>query len=175
MKKTINSSITLLFILLVISCGPSIEEKRQEITNLETEMKSKEMAFADTVLTTKAVSSYLDFVTMHPSDSLSPVYLFKAGNISAQKGDVRKATEIFEKLVSEYPEHKDAPMALFLQGFIHETMSSDFKAAKVSYERFLKMFPKHERASDVRFSLDNLGKSPEELLNQMNIQDSLSS
>ena len=40
---------------------------------------------------------------------------------------------------------------------------NDEKSAKVEYQQFLKKFPNHELAPSVKFEIDYLGKSIEEI------------
>jgi isocitrate lyase len=66
---------------------------------------------------------------------------------------------------------------LFLQGFISENGLKDTAAARKFYENFLKQYPNHKLASDVKISLNNMGKTPDELIREFekkNSADSLS-
>ena len=70
----------------------------------------------------------------------------------------------YRRLYDQYPGYSKAPVALFLQGFIHENQLGQLDSASYYYTTFLERFPDHPIASDVRLSLENLGKSPEELI-----------
>lgn len=127
----------------------------------------------DSVNGSLAVGKYLDFVNEHPKDTMSPIYLFKGAQISAQTGNMHVSIKMLDRLYTEYPDHADAPQSLFLKGFLAETQMADFKTAEKCYSEFLKRYPKHPLASDVAFSLKNLGKSPEQLLKELSDADSL--
>ena len=57
-----------------------------------------------------------------------------------------------------------APEALFLAAFCEETLNGDAQQAKFFYEEFLKKYPAHGLAKDAQFSIQNLGKTDEELI-----------
>jgi len=71
---------------------------------------------------------------------------------------------VYGRIVKDYPNFDKVPHSLFLQGFSHENDLKNLPQAKVAYEDFLKRFPDHELADDVQFSLTNLGKTPEEII-----------
>lgn len=167
-------SITLIIaIFFFASCGPSVEELKNEISNTEKELKNSDGIMPDSLSAAKAIAQYTDFVKSFPDDSLSPVYLFRGSNLAAQKGDLTLALKLLDQLHRDYPSHKDAPKALFLKGFVSETQMGDFKTAEACYREFLKSYPNNELAGDVRFSLDNLGKSPEQLLKEISASDTI--
>ena len=52
-----------------------------------------------------------------------------------------------------------------MQGFIYENNLHSPEMARKLYEEFMKKYPNNELAKDVKFALDNLGKSDEEIMN----------
>ena len=101
-----------------------------------------------------------------PDDSLAPEYLYSAAELANGLLQRTRAIELFAKNNQQYPLSKKAPVCLFFQGFIYETQLNDLPKAKELYSEFLQKFPDHQLTKDVKFSLDNLGKSPEELIKQ---------
>ncbi|MFM7079703.1 MAG: tetratricopeptide repeat protein [Bacteroidota bacterium] len=169
----------ILLLQILIACSPSAEEQKNTISQLEQKLTEQKkvtgIATSDSALTSKAIASYLEYASKNPDDTLSAVYLFKAGNLASQQGDFHTAEKSFEKLIEQYPKHPDAPIALFLLGFSFENMKGDQKSAEKCYRKFLELYPNHPRAIDVRYSLENIGKSPEELLRNIQKQDSIPS
>jgi hypothetical protein len=49
-------------------------------------------------------------------------------------------------------------------GYIHENYFQELGKAKAIYEQFLQRYPDHDFADDAQISIENLGKSPEELI-----------
>ncbi len=56
---------------------------------------------------------------------------------------------------------------MFLMAFAYENYLKDTEKAKQAYEAFLKKYPENQLARDAKFSLDNLGKSPEEVMDMI--------
>jgi len=78
-----------------------------------------------------------------------------------------KAVEFFDWLVQYYPEHPRGVTALFLKGFVIDNDLKDFTRAGEVYKEFLARHPNHEFAESAQFMLDNLGKSDDELLREL--------
>lgn len=108
---------------------------------------------------------YLKFVEFFPQDSLAPLYLFKAANHLNVTGNYLESIKQFNRLMKDYPNYSKVPEALFTTAFIYENNLNDLGRAKTLYEEFLKRYPKHELAVSVQFTLNNLGKSAEEIFN----------
>jgi hypothetical protein len=64
---------------------------------------------------------------------------------------------------------------LFLQGFVFENEVGNVDAAREKYHQFLKQYPDHKIAEDVRTSLRNLGKTPEQLVQEFMAQQQMDS
>ncbi len=155
-----------LILLVAASCSSPQKKLSGEITSQEKVLYTDSLVVPDPAVAGKMIDLYLAYAEQFPTDTLTPVYLFKAGDLASKMNEVHMAVEIFTKLVSGYPDHRNAPFALFLQGFIYENQSGDPAKAKSYYEQFLQRYPDHPIAADVTFSLENLGKSPEELIRE---------
>lgn len=167
MKKKLLFSLTfLVFIIAISSCSSPQEKLANEINALEQSIYKDSSMVPDTASASKVIKLYMSYAEKFPSDTSSPSYLFKAGDIASKMNETQSAIDIFQKLKTNYPEHKNAAYALFLQGFISETQEGNPAKAKPYYEEFLKKYPDHPIAPDVAFSLENLGKTPEELIMQ---------
>lgn len=174
-KSQLLSISTIIFTLLLFSCGPSAQERKNEISNMEKALKSADGSLPDSASAANAITQYTEFVKAFPDDTLSPVYLFRGANLAAQQADLPAAIKLLDQLHRDYPKHVDAPKALFLKGFVSETQMGDLKTAESCYNEFLKEYPNHELAGDVSFSLNNLGKSPEQLLQEISASDTTAS
>ncbi|MCH8903166.1 MAG: tetratricopeptide repeat protein [Bacteroidetes bacterium] len=116
----------------------------------------------------KVIDLYLSFANDFPEDSLAAELLFKAAEL--QKNylrDFEKAIYLLDQAYKKYPEHHRAPYCLFFLGLIYQDDMKELEAAKERYEWFLKQYPDHDFADDVQFLLDNLGKSDEEILKDL--------
>jgi len=109
---------------------------------------------------------YKQYVAAYPTDSLSGLYIY---NLAMMEADHYKRYEesvnYLGRFYREFPNDKNAAKALFLQGFTYAEYLKDFKKAEAVYNKFLQTYPDHEMVASIQFELQNLGKTPEELLN----------
>ncbi len=164
-RTTLISLLTILSFL--VSCGNSEKSKlAKSIKVMEDTLFSETHPAIDMTMTTKLVDTYIEYADKYPNDSLAPVYLFKAGDIAMNLLDPNKAIQIFDRILTEYPTYEKTPHCLFLKGFIYENELKNLEMARQIYQEFLTKYPTNEFADDVKISLDNLGKSPEELIKE---------
>lgn len=162
-NQIIILTLSVLFMTL-IGCTSADKKMQEQISDLEKELFNDSSMVPDAGKAGEMTALYLKYVEQFPGDTLSPVYLFKAADLSSKTNEIHQAVQLFGKLVKDYPEHRHAPIAVFLQGFIYENQAGDPMKAKPFYEEFLSKYPDHPMAADVSFSLENLGKTPEELI-----------
>jgi outer membrane protein assembly factor BamD (BamD/ComL family) len=153
-------------IILFASCGSESHQALEAIRKAESNLYPDSTMMPDAEKARNIIALYSDYAMKYPSDTLSPGFLFKAGDMSSKINETAKAIELFGALTKAYPDHPNASYALFLQGFIYENQIGDPAKAKPYYEQFLSMYPDHQLAQDVAFSLENLGKTPEELIRE---------
>ena len=99
-----------------------------------------------------------------PDSDQAPVNLYKAAEIARTLRTFPKTLSIYDWIINKYPAFDKAPTALFLKGFIIENELKNTKLAKSMYEEFLQKYPSHDLADDVKFLVENIGKSNEEIL-----------
>ena len=119
----------------------------------------------------------MNFADEYPNDSLSPKYLHKAAELALAIDMSKEAISTLDTLIKRYPDYKYLPDAIFFKGFIQENHLKDFAAAEKTYKDFLKRFPNHELAAQVVVIIENIGKSPDEMVKEFmertNQKDSL--
>lgn len=167
-----------LSVVLLASCSANREDSLSKIKTAEDNLYANEGAFMfNDSLATITLDAYLDFANDFPKDSLSAEYLFKAADLYRAKHEFEKAISTFDRVGKDYPEYAKVPQTIFLQGFIYENDVKDLPKAKERYEYFIQQYPNHALARDVQFSLNNLGKSPEQIIKEFQqmqeAQDSL--
>jgi tetratricopeptide (TPR) repeat protein len=169
MKRTY---ILFFIILFIVSCRSEKEKLTENIKKNEKELSNDSTQVVNRKKAEEMINLYKEYAERYKEDTTSAEYLFRAGDISNGIGDYKKAIELYAKC-TEYNNYSKQPIALFLQGFIYETQLGDMVNAKRIYELFLQKYPDNKLANDVRFSLDNLGKSPEDLIKMFEQRDSI--
>ncbi len=118
----------------------------------------------------KLIGFYEKYADKFPEDSLAPVYLFRASDISMNLQQPVKTINLFNKIMTNYPDYEKTPSVMFLKAFVYEDQLHDLDKAKKYYEEFLAKYPESDFADDAKISLQNLGKSPEELIKEFEQQ-----
>lgn len=152
--------------ILLASCGPGEPDLRSEIKNLEDSLFADPTKMIDQKMAQQLVNKYIEFADTYPEDPETPVTLFKAGDMAMNLNMPQQAIQIFDRVMNDFPDYEKTPQCLFLKGYVYENSYKDLEKAKVIYEEFLQKYPDDEFADDAAISIQNLGKSPEELIQE---------
>jgi len=87
-----------------------------------------------------------------------------AATYNNESQEFQKAIDAYYRYVGTYPEGEKAAVSMFLIGYIYNNQLGNVDSARAAYQRFLEKYPQHEMAVSAQFEMNNLGKSPEELL-----------
>jgi len=149
--------------LLIVGCSSkkSSDELLKEGEKLAGEEKYSE-----------AVTAYETLINDYPDDELAPeaisrlavIYQNKLLKNFPEKDSFLKAVDLFKSIHEKYPDSKQAPMGLFMAGFVQANELKDFDAATETYKQFIELYPDHELTSSAREELNNMGLTPEEIL-----------
>jgi len=156
-----------------------VDVSKLNLTNLQAEIKQREQAFredktANNVNSILLMEAYVAYADRFNNRENADEYLFKAGEIAMSKQLTVDAIRYLTRLYDEFPRYEKRAYGLFLLGFVQENYAKNLDEAKRIYELFLTEFPTHEMADDAQASIDNLGKSPEQIIREFEIKDSLS-
>jgi outer membrane protein assembly factor BamD (BamD/ComL family) len=87
-----------------------------------------------------------------------------AATYNNESQEFQKAIDAYQRYVNAYPGGEKAAVSMFLIGYIYNNQLGNVDSARAAYHRFLEKYPQHEMAISAQFELNNLGRSPEELL-----------
>ncbi|GAB4257192.1 MAG: hypothetical protein Kow0079_14360 [Vicingaceae bacterium] len=141
------------------------EDLITNIENLESKLYANKDKY-DTKLALEVLDAYKAFLKKYPSDEKSPAYTFKAGEIAMSLNKSQEAIAFFTRVNDNYKEFDKSSYALFLTAFVYDTQVKDYTQARKYYEAFINKYPNHELIDDAKASLQNLGKTPEELIEE---------
>src|SRR5262249_1075877 len=148
----------------LFSCKPESERAADKIKETEKQLVNDSTRTLNRQLAEEQLKAYVSFIEKFPEDSRCEEFLYKAAELSNSMGQTAAALEYYHTFSEKYPQSEKTPYALFLQAFIYENQLKNLDRAKELYSDFLSKYPTHELAKDARFSIDNLGKSEEELI-----------
>ena len=151
---------------VLVSCSSPKEKLKSEIKSTEDSLFSDETKMVDRTMAAELIDKYVAYADQFPDDPDTPETLFKAGDLSMNMNMPRKAIQLFDRIMNNYPDFEKTPQCMFLKGYIYENDLKDLKTAKQIYEDFLKKYPDDEFADDAEISIKNLGKSPEDLIRE---------
>lgn len=118
-------------------------------------------------ITKGSAISYVDaveaFVMLNPHYAKAPRFLERAAEVAIAAKTYPKALAIFDWIIDKFSQSKEAPRAVFMKGLVFDDYLNKTDLAKEQYEKFLKDYPEHPFVNDVRFSLETLGKTDQEI------------
>ncbi|NQY67332.1 MAG: tetratricopeptide repeat protein [Flavobacteriales bacterium] len=162
--------ISFMAIMLIIGCGTDADKELTEeefvimISATEDSLYSKKGMNMDVEKATELLDMYSDFSESFIKSDEVPEMLFKGGELAMGLKKSERSLSFFKRLFKAYPNYEKAPYALFLQGFINENYLGKLGKAEELYRQFMSEYPSHELYKDAKFSIENMGMSPEELL-----------
>ena len=110
----------------------------------------------------QAAEKFSLFLERYPRHEKAPEALKRLAMITQQKGDMRGAVSLYERLIEEYPESGLGDEAQFMIAFIYEEYLKDLDRAREAYQRVIDDYPQSELAASARQLLPNVGRDPEE-------------
>lgn len=158
--------------LIMVSCGSPEKDLQSEIKNLEDSLFADPTKMIDKKMAQRLITKYIEFADVNPADPEAAGTLFKAGDMAMNLNMPQQAIQVFDRIMDTYPDFEKTPQCLFLKGYVYENDYKDLDKAKLIYEDFLMRYPDDEFADDAAISIQNLGKSPEELIKEFEEQAS---
>lgn len=170
-----QARIILLFAVAVLcGCSTSEEKAMEAIQEKEAALytsDTKNFKF-DPTQARETIAAYEAFAQDYPESKDAPEMLLKSADLHRSLKEHQAALSLYQKIAAEFPAFDKQAQVLFLQAFVYENELHRLEKAKELYEIFLQQYPDHDLADDVQFSLQNLGKTPEEIIKGFELQES---
>ena len=164
-----------LLIIFLSGCKNAQEKALDDVKKVESELYGDGKNFRfDEALARDAIAKYKNYAEQNPESKEAPEMLLKAADLHRALREYNEAMDIFKKIETTYPDFDKLPHIIFLQGFVYENEMQQLPQAKARYEYFIERYPDHPLAKDVRFSIQNLGKTPEEIIRGFEQTDTVS-
>ena len=170
MKNRLVNMMLAGLLLFLTACVRPQEKMQKDIAGAEALMNADTALVPNFHRADSLIKMYLLYADQYQDDTLSPDYLFKAGELCVGVGRFDQAMDHFGR-VQRYPNYKRVASALFMQGFVAENHLHNTDKAKECYEKFLKLYPDHALAGDARILLSQLSISPEDLVKMFEQQN----
>ncbi len=148
-----------------LGCSGSLVQARKMDSILLNQME------VDPPSANKAIKAFTDYAYYCQNDSLSPIYLIKAGQVAKAISNYNQAKIVLEFCIENYPKFRDRPAALFLlaQLYDEDTHLNNETEARRIYEQIIKEYPKSDWALSAEGAIKFLGKTDEEMLREIQL------
>lgn len=120
------------------------------------------------------INSYIQFSKQFPDHKLAPLFMFKAAQSYIKSNQVLKGVRLYEAMATQYKNDSLAPEATICAAVGLESLNDPANAKRL-FDQFVKNYPDHPRANEVKSMSEAVGLSDEELLkrfSQKNLSDS---
>lgn len=152
------------------ACKNEKERQYDEIVSIEKSLFGDRTSFNDSIA--RIYLSKTDaYVKNYKEDEHTPDLLFKSGEVLNGLQSYTFAIRKFQEVYLLFPKHSKASESIFLCAFIYDTYLQKYEDAGRYYRLFLKKYPNHPLAKDAKISLDNLGKTPEDLVKEFELKN----
>jgi len=152
---------------------------KMSMDNLEAEIVKREKVLntdesgIDSQKAADLMEAYFIYAVNFPNRANSADRMFKAAELAMSLNHTIQAIKYFAKVYDDYPDYEKRPYAMFLRAFVLENQARDYEQAKEVYEEFILLYPGHAMADDAKYSIQNMGKTPEQLIEEFERQDSI--
>lgn len=145
--------------LSFFACTPTPGE-----TDLRRKAADAELKAASPADFQSVAQLYFELYQAYPAADSANAALLKSARALSAARQPAQAMERFDLFRQTFPKDKDAPLSLFMAGFIANNELADTVKARTVFEQFIREFPSHELVSSAAFELSNLGKAPDKIM-----------
>ena len=125
----------------------------------------------DKTKVSELIQSIDAFTKENADNKNTPKHLELKAKYLGALGKNKEALEVYNIIYSKYKDYENSSDALFMMAFLYENNMLNKEKAKEYYQKYLNEFPNEDFAKDAKFSLDNIDKTPEELMEMFNKQN----
>jgi TolA-binding protein len=140
------------------------EQAQSEIDQFPEYIINKAESLRKRKMLKEAVDHLMYMTDKYPVHELTPKAQYMLGDVYMNDfRDFSTAIQEYRKVLETYSGSSQEPHALFMIGYIYANILKDNRSAEVEYRAFMEQFPNHELYPSVKFELEFLGKSIEEI------------
>lgn len=148
--------------VFLINCGGKTDKDIYEsaIENIENEKYAEALSQFEVIVLEYPKSEFYKDALLQTGELLQ-------GNVNKSipfKESQKKAISHYSLFHSKYKDDPKAAQILFMIGFIQANKLDELDSARVTYTKFLELYPDAEMAASAKSELENLGLTPDEIL-----------
>ena len=154
----------LIVIIMILFVGCSLNNDKDYFESAQKYMDTEDYS--------EALTNFQKIVDEFPESEHYKFSLLKTGELSqgyvdkslSNEESLLKAVKVYTEFQKKYPNDPKSPQTLFMIGFIQANELMNVEAAKAAYSKFLKLYPDSEMAESAKAEIENLGLTPDEIL-----------
>lgn len=120
----------------------------------------------------EAAATFDTIVAENPDSKYAPLALIESAKLYQNSlvpdiprpESISKAIKNYKLVFNNFSQDSTAELALFLTGFIFSNDLNQFDSARTYYNMFLQKYPNSEFTNSVKLELENLGLTPDQIL-----------
>jgi len=156
--------LVVVLICFVIACQSDQELHLDKINDLQLQLLDNDLK-TNLEVAQELVAEMENYLSEYPDSTIIPDFYMQLADLYTHALQLPvKGLYFFQKLNTDFPNNKKAPLALFYQGFVLENYMGKQEHAKAIYESFLIDYPQHELSETVKLSIQQIGIPLEELV-----------
>lgn len=156
--------------IIISSCQPKLNEKEiivNRIDTLEYIIYESGAKLLDDRKPKEVSVLYKEYSAKYPNDSISFSYLFKAAQVELGLGENLLAIHTLDTIINRYPNNKLIPNVLQFKAFVYDDRLNRVNEAAETLDIIIKNYPDCDIIDNVKAYKTTLGKSPEEIILEM--------
>ena len=161
---------SLLIIIVFVLVGCHSKSEKEYFDSADVNAKAKNYS--------EVVKEYDLLAKDYPKGDLTCKGLFESAKIYhsllipnlTKVESLKKAVEYYKRVSDEFEGKPEAEQSLFMIGFVQANELNQLDTAKSTYETFIKKYPNSQLINSVKLELNNLGKTPDEILQSQTVQ-----
>ncbi len=150
-----------------LSGTPDASAVQRRLLELFPSVSNPETGALDTRISRQFVALAESFADKFPGDTVAAPPLYNAAEVALALGQPQRAADIYGRIYNQFRGYSKAPEALFMLAFTHDENLNDLDGARKYYQQFIDTYPNHTFADDSEMLIQNLGKSDEEILREL--------
>jgi len=170
MRTTLNTIAVLVTLAALTACGSG----KEQADSPENEVAAERVRAMEDSLYAKPgmdrkgaqalIDVYLLYAKVHPLDSLTPEYLFRAAGMKGTLGDPVAGIDLYDRIIRDFPAWRKLPDTYYLKAFTIDNGLRQRGEAERAYTEVIGRFPDHQFAKDAAQMIENLKYTDEELM-----------
>ena len=166
--------LVVILMILMYSCatdsgkaGASRGDLSFQIDSLKTDILSSGIAANNEISGKKIVIAYAAYANAFQQDTLSKKYLFECAQVYVGMGLAPEAIVVLDTIVARYPNEDIAPSALQFKAFILDEKMRRWQKAAETLDILIESYPNSDIIDNAKAYKETLGKSPEQIIKEM--------